>query len=213
LKRKWLILFASIVILSLIIVPTISGCQTAVGTEEEVAVTEAAEQEASEAGDSGVVAEEAAVQGIPEWSPGSDKLFNDQIRKIIADKGLTTIKIGFTNPYMSEYYNEIYAGAYTMMKELNEQYGIKFEYVQSSGATHADAETQIAALKTWGREGFQAVVVCTAAEPSAMDAVFGELLEDGTYPYFFNMPPRVLALNEDSPLDDATHECPCNSRV
>jgi ribose transport system substrate-binding protein len=142
--------------------------------------------------------------GAPVWSPGASSEYTDQIKAVIKAKGLTTIKIGFTNPYMSEYYNEIYMGAYAKMRELEDQFGIKFEYVASSGATHADAESQISALRTWGRQGFHAVVVCTAAEPTAMDAVFGELLGMGTYPYFFNMPPRVLALNPDSPLDDAT---------
>lgn len=143
-----------------------------------------------------------AQTALPDWTPGASKEFNEQIRKAIADKKITKIKIGFTNPYMSEYYGEIYAGAYSMMKELQAKYGVKFEYVASSGSTHADAESQIAALKTWARQGFDAVVVCTAADPSAMDAVFADLLKAGTYPYFFNMPPRVLALNPDSPLKD-----------
>ena len=145
---------------------------------------------------------QANIGSIPNWVPGSARAFNDQIKKIIVDKKLTTIKIAFTNPYMSEYYNEIYAGAYTMMKELQDLYGVRFEYVQSSGATHSDSETQIAAIRTWANQGYNAVVVCTAAEPSAMDSVFGEVAKKGLYPYFFNMPPRVLALEPNSQLRD-----------
>lgn len=141
---------------------------------------------------------------FPVWSPGAHPNFTDQVKKIIADKGLSTIKIGFSGPAMSEYYNEVYSGAHAKMRELQDIYGIKFEYVASSGTTHADAESQISALRSWAQQGFHAVVVCTSAEPAAMDSVFGELLKSGTYPYFFNMPSRVMALNPDSPLDAVT---------
>lgn len=173
------------------------GCQKASAAAETSAISKTVEEEGKEGAPTVAVGEAA----FPVWVEGSDKTFNEQIRKIIKDKGLETVKIAFTNPYMSEYYNEIYAGAYTMMRELQDLYGIRFEYVQSSGMTHSDAETQIAAIRTWAEEGYHAVVVCTSAEASAMDEVFKEVLEKGMYPYYFNMPPRQLALNSDAPLN------------
>ena len=138
---------------------------------------------------------------IPQYLPASFGEYNQAMRKIIAQRGNKPVRIGISAPASEEYYNEIFAGMFSKMKELNDQYGLKFEYVIQTNAKHADVETQVAALKTWANQGFDAVVICTAADIASMDEVFGDMLKKGTYTYFFNMPPRQLFLQPGSPLN------------
>jgi PAS domain S-box-containing protein len=142
----------------------------------------------------------AVVARIP-FRLASSKEYSQAIRAIIAARGSKPVRVGISAPAMAEYYNEIFAGMFAKMKEWNDLYGLKFEYVIETNTEHDKIELQVATIKTWADEGFDAVVICTAADAASMDQLFGEMLKKGTYTYFFNMPPRQLFLEPGSPLN------------
>lgn len=119
----------------------------------------------------------------------NEKRFDDTARKISEGK---TIRIGFTPPTYSEFYDTILHGAKTMMKELNNRFGVKFELDMFYPKVPHSAVGQIAAIEQWTERKFDAVLVCTSGDLEAMNEVFRKAMYAGTAVYLFNMPSEVL---------------------
>ena len=136
----------------------------------------------------------------PAWTLQSSPEFVDAVKQTLADRGITQVRVGITPPALSEYYDLIFHGAQAQMQEYDELFGLKWEFQISGPREHEAIEAQLQTIQTWSRQEFDAVLVCTAADVTSMDDLFGEVAEAGTAPYFFNMPNRYLFMLPDSPL-------------
>jgi ribose transport system substrate-binding protein len=103
----------------------------------------------------------------------------------------TTFKIGFTPPAASEFYDIIMHGAYSMMNEIHDRFGVNFEFEFVAPSEHDAVESQIATIENWATKKFDAVLICTAGDFESMNAVFDKTEQAGTSVYLYNMPTEL----------------------
>lgn len=103
----------------------------------------------------------------------------------------TTIKIGFSPPAASEYYDIMEHGAYTMMNELTDRFGVKFEFQMNAPSGFQSIEEQVATIENWTSLGFDAIFVCSGGDFDSMNAVYEKAMKQGTKIYMFNMPAEL----------------------
>lgn len=113
------------------------------------------------------------------------KDLEDSTRAIVSQR---TIRIGYTPPTRSEFYDIIKHGANTMMKELNERFGIKFEFEMIAASEHEAVESQIGIIENWVDKKFDAILVSSLGEFETMNEVYQKAMHKGTAIYLFNMP-------------------------
>lgn len=102
-----------------------------------------------------------------------------------------TLKIGFTPPAASEFYDIIMHGAYTMMNEIHARFGVNFEFEFVAPAEHNAVEAQVATIEDWVTKKFDVIMVCTAGDFESMNAVYEKAEAAGTAIYLFNMPAEL----------------------
>lgn len=117
------------------------------------------------------------------------KYFEDSARKITAGR---TIKIGFTPPADSEFYDIIKHGAYTMMKELSERFNVKFEFETAAPSEHKEINSQVDIINNWVSKKYDAILVCSAGDFETMNVVYEKAENAGTAIYLFNMPSELV---------------------
>ena len=83
----------------------------------------------------------------------NNKYFEDTARNITASR---TIRIGYTPPADTEFYDIIKHGAFTMMKELGDRFGVKFEFEMAAPSGHQAVASQIAIIEDWIARKFDA---------------------------------------------------------
>lgn len=135
--------------------------------------------------DNGTVAVSQNIGANYQWG---DKKFEDAVRKAATGK---TIKIGFTPPAASEFYDIIQHGAYTMMNELSDRFGVKFEFEFAAPSEHQAVESQVATIENWVTKKFSAIGTSSAGDFDAMNAVFKRAMDGGSSVYMFNMPAEM----------------------
>lgn len=118
----------------------------------------------------------------------NDKKFEDTARTIASGR---TIKIGFTPPATSEFYDIIKHGAYTMMRELTDRFGVNFEFEVAAPSEHHAVESQVAIIENWISNNYDAILVCSAGDIDTMNAVYEKARNAGTEIYLFNMPAEI----------------------
>jgi ABC-type sugar transport system substrate-binding protein len=118
--------------------------------------------------------------GNPEWEAAVRSKVEGQ-----------TFKIGFTPPAASEFYDIIMHGAYSMMNEIHDRFGVNFEFEFVAPSEHDAVESQIATIENWATKEFDAVLVCTAGDFDSMNAVYQKATDAGTAVYLFNMPAEL----------------------
>ncbi len=116
------------------------------------------------------------------------KYFEESARKITAGR---TIKIGFTPPASSEFYDIIKHGAYTMMKELTDRFDVKFEFETSAPSEHKQVKSQVDIINNWVEKKYDAILVCSAGDFDTMNEVYEKAENAGTAIYLFNMPSEL----------------------
>jgi ABC-type sugar transport system substrate-binding protein len=102
-----------------------------------------------------------------------------------------TLKIGFTPPAASEFYDIIEHGANTMMNELSDRFGVKFEFEMSAPNEHQSVESQVATIENWTAKKYDAILVSSAGDFDAMNAVYQKAMDAGTAIFMFNMPAEM----------------------
>ncbi|HUC91528.1 MAG TPA: sugar ABC transporter substrate-binding protein [Paenibacillus sp.] len=117
-----------------------------------------------------------------------DKNFENFVRKAAEGR---TLKIGFTPPAASEFYDIIEAGANTMMNELSDRFGVKFEFEMSAPNEHQSVESQVATIENWTAKKYDAILVSSAGDFDAMNAVYQKAMDAGTAIFMFNMPAEM----------------------
>lgn len=117
-----------------------------------------------------------------------DKSFEDFVKKAADGR---TLKIGFTPPAASEFYDIIEHGANTMMNELSDRFGVKFEFEMSAPNEHQSVEAQVATIENWTAKEYDAILVSSAGDFDAMNAVYQKAMDAGTSIFMFNMPAEM----------------------
>lgn len=117
-----------------------------------------------------------------------DKNFENFVKKVANGK---TLKIGFTPPYASEYYDIMMGGAYTMINELSDRFGVKIEFEAAPPKDFQSVEAQVATIENWTAKKFDAVLVCSAGDFDSMNAVYQKAMDQGTEIFLFNMPAEM----------------------
>ncbi|GGG01385.1 sugar ABC transporter substrate-binding protein [Paenibacillus abyssi] len=107
-----------------------------------------------------------------------------------------TLKIGFTPPAASEFYDIIEHGANTMMNELSDRFGVKFEFEMSAPNEHQSVESQVATIENWTAKQYDAILVSSAGDFDAMNAVYQKAMDAGTAIFMFNMPAEMWEEDE-----------------
>ncbi|GGG01781.1 sugar ABC transporter substrate-binding protein [Paenibacillus abyssi] len=161
-KMKW-----SILILSLIAIMVVSGCSN----NDAAAVQET----------------NTPLSGnVYQWG---DSNFEELVRNKVEG---TTLKIGLSPPAASEHYDIFEHAANTMMNELSDRFGVKFEFQMTAPGNFQSVESQVATIENWTSLGYDAIFVCTTGDFDSMNAVYERAMEQGTMIYLFNMPAEML---------------------
>ncbi|WP_338787354.1 sugar ABC transporter substrate-binding protein [Metabacillus sp. FJAT-53654] len=117
-----------------------------------------------------------------------DENFEKFVREAAEEK---TLKIGFTPPAASEFYDIIEHGANTMMNELSDRFGVDIVFEMSAPSEHQSVESQVATIENWTAKGFDAILVSSAGDFDSMNAVYEKAMEQGTSIFMFNMPAEM----------------------
>lgn len=177
-KSKFKVVLSVIIAIVLLSSIMLTGCGNST-TPAAQRSEQAAEAPASAAGDPG-----PAGSGY-EWG---DVNWEAAVREKVEGQ---TLKIGFAPPAASEFYDIIMHGAYSMMNEIHDRFGVNFEFEFVAPSEHAAVESQVAMIEDWTTKEYDAVLVCTAGDMTSMNDVFKKAQDAGTSIYMFNMPAEL----------------------
>jgi len=112
--------------------------------------------------------------------------YHDAIKKLVKGR---TLSIGFTPPIISEFHNQVESAAFGRMAELEEAYGIKWQWEKSAPTGNFDAvEQQVRIVQTWASRKLNAIVVCTGANFATMQNVYTQAAQGGSNMFQYNQP-------------------------
>ena len=113
-----------------------------------------------------------------------------------------TLKVGYTPPILSEWYTQVEKAAFNRMGELQECYGIEWEWSRQGALSdaHSGVET-VGIVQSFISNGFDAVFVCSGAPHATMQEIFKTGSEAGVDFYQFN---STEELENPSQADDPT---------
>ena len=98
-----------------------------------------------------------------------------------------TLKVGFTPPILSEFYTQVEKAAFNRMNELEECYGIKWEWSRQGALNDAHSGVEaIGIVENFISNEFDAVFVCSAAPAATMQEIYKAGSEAGVDFYQFN---------------------------
>lgn len=124
--------------------------------------------------------------------PGNEE-YAKAVRDVVNGKKL---KIGFTPPALSEFYDEIEHGAWYQMSQYENLFGIQWEWVRAAPQEHEQVASQQDIIQDWATKKFDAALVCTGGDFSSMQRVYASAMEQGTAIFQFNMPIELWDTNE-----------------
>ena len=78
-----------------------------------------------------------------------------------------------------------------MMNELSDRFGVKFEFEMSAPNEHQSVESQVATIENWTAKKYDAILVSSAGDFDAMNAVYQKAMDAGTAIFMFNMPAEM----------------------
>jgi ABC-type sugar transport system substrate-binding protein len=125
--------------------------------------------------------------------PG-DESYDQAVRALIGGK---TVKIGFTPPIDSEFFDQMQHAAWAQLNQYKERFGLDFKWdMQAPSGNFNTAEQTFSIIQNWVTLGYDAVCVCTAADFTAMQRVYTSALNKGLSVYQFNMPVELWPTDE-----------------
>lgn len=115
------------------------------------------------------------------------------VRKIANGR---TLKVGFTPPILSEFFDEMEHAAWWRMAELESRYGVKFQWERAAPRANFNAvEEQVNIVQNWATKKFDAVLVCTGANFATMQRVYTDAAKRGTKIFQFNQPAELYPID------------------
>lgn len=113
-----------------------------------------------------------------------------------------TIKIGYTPPILSEFYTQVEKSAHNRMQQLEECYGIKWEWSRQGALNDAHSGVEaVGIVENFISNGFDAVFVCSAAPHATMQEIYAQGSAEGVDFYQFN---STEELDNPSQAEDPT---------
>lgn len=113
-----------------------------------------------------------------------------------------TLKVGFTPPILSEFYTQVEKAAFNRMYELEECFGIKWEWSRQGALNDAHSGVEaVGIVENFVSNDFDAVFVSSAAPHATMQEIYKAGSEAGVDFYQFN---STEELENPSQADDPT---------
>ena len=113
-----------------------------------------------------------------------------------------TIKIGYTPPILSEFYTQVEKAAHNRMQQLEDCYGVKWEWSRQGALNDAHSGVEaVGIVENFSSNGFDAVFVCSAAPHATMQEIYAQGSAEGVDFYQFN---STEELENPSQADDPT---------
>lgn len=113
-----------------------------------------------------------------------------------------TLKIGYTPPILSEFYTQVEQAAFNRMRELEDCYGIQWEWSRQGALNDAHSGVEaVGIVENFISNDFDAVFVCSAAPHETMQEIYKAGSEAGVDFYQFN---STEELENPSQADDPT---------
>ena len=126
----------------------------------------------------------------------------DEQAAITAQVDGRTLKVGFTPPILSEFYTQVEKAAHNRMFELEECYGVKWEWSRQGALNDAHSGVEaVGIVEGYIANGFDAVFVCSAAPHDTMQEIYKAGSEAGVNFYQFN---STEELDNPSQANDPT---------
>ena len=120
--------------------------------------------------------------------------YADAVKKLINGR---TLQVGYTPPVLSEYYTQMENAAFTRMAQLEDLYGVAWEWEKSSPTGNFNAvEQQISTVQSWASRKFDIVFICTGANFATMQGVYQKAMESGTNIFQFNQPVELYPVDQ-----------------
>jgi ribose transport system substrate-binding protein len=112
-----------------------------------------------------------------------------------------TLKIGFTPPVLSEFFDEIEHACFRKCHEYTERFGVNWSWHRAAPTGDFDTvEEHFGLIENWVTAGMDAIIICTAGDFKAMQKVFTGAREKGCKIIQLNMPMELW------PIDDVTSD-------
>ncbi len=135
-------------------------------------------------------------------SGSSDCGSADEQAAITAAANGRTLKVGFTPPILSEWYTQVEKAAFNRMNELEECYGVNWEWARQGALNDAHSGVEaVGIVENFISNKFDAVFVCSAAPHATMQEIYKAGSEAGVDFYQFN---STEELENPSQADDPT---------
>jgi ABC-type sugar transport system substrate-binding protein len=97
------------------------------------------------------------------------------------------LKVGFSPPILSEFYTQIEKSAFNRMKEYEQRYGIAWTWERQGALSDAHSGTEtLGIVQGYIARKFNAVFVCSAANATTMQELYGRGSQQGVDFYQFN---------------------------
>lgn len=120
--------------------------------------------------------------------------YTEAVKKLVNGR---TLQVGYTPPVLSEYYTQMENAAFTRMAQLEEQYGVKWQWEKASPTGNFNAvEQQIGTVQAWTSRKFDVVFICTGANFATMQGVYRKAMSSGTNIFQFNQPVELYPVDQ-----------------
>jgi ABC-type sugar transport system substrate-binding protein len=126
----------------------------------------------------------------------------DEQAAITAQVNGRTLKVGYTPPILSEFYTQVEKAAFNQMNQLQECYGINWEWSRQGALNDAHSGVEaLGIVENFIANKFDAVFVCSAAPHATMQEIYKQGSEAGVDFYQFN---STEELENPSQAEDPT---------
>lgn len=116
------------------------------------------------------------------------------IRKMVEGK---VIKVGFTPPILSEFFNIMEHAAFRQAQNYTERFGVQWEWQRASPSGDFNSvEGQYNIIQNWITAGLDVIMVCTAGNYKDTEKIYADARAKGITVIQFNMPIELWPLAE-----------------
>ena len=116
------------------------------------------------------------------------------IRKAVDGK---VIKVGFTPPILSEFFDIMEHSAYRQAQNYAERFGVKWEWLRASPSGDFNSvEGQYNIIQNWITAGLDVIMVCTAGNYKDTQKIYADARAKGITIIQFNMPIELWPIAE-----------------
>lgn len=130
-----------------------------------------------------------ALPSMPAFAAGGDfatDKYDAIIRKAVAGK---TIKVGFTPPILSEFFDIMEHAAFRQAHNYTERFGVQWKWQRASPAGDFNSvEGQYNIIQNWITAGLDVIMVCTAGNYKDTEKIYADARAKGITIIQFNMP-------------------------